>query len=51
MLQKLVAVIKTYIPSGKGAAKNVRTPLEAWTLLFTDEILNVIVLQYERRNR
>jgi len=36
--------IKTYIPSGKGAAKNIRTPLEAWTLLFTDKILNVIVL-------
>ncbi|XP_033228146.1 uncharacterized protein LOC117179985 [Belonocnema kinseyi] len=33
-----------FLPSGKDAAKNVQTPLEAWSLMFNDNMLETIVL-------
>ncbi|XP_032670043.1 piggyBac transposable element-derived protein 4-like isoform X2 [Odontomachus brunneus] len=32
-----------HVPEALGAAKDVNTPLEAWSLLFTDEMLNIII--------
>lgn len=34
---------QSYAPSTKGNATRVKTPLEAWSVLFTDEILDIIV--------
>ncbi|XP_071564529.1 piggyBac transposable element-derived protein 4-like [Temnothorax nylanderi] len=33
-----------YVPSPKGQALNATTPLEAWSVLFTNEILNIIMI-------
>jgi len=32
-----------FIPQGKGAAENVPSPINAWSLQFSDEILNIIL--------
>lgn len=34
---------KLYLPSAKFEAKNVTTPLEAWSLLFSPNILEIII--------
>lgn len=35
--------IVSHLPGPKGAAKSVKSPLEAWSLLFSDDIVNTIV--------
>jgi len=35
--------LRTYIPTSKNVAQNVDTPIKAWSLLFTDEMLDIIV--------
>jgi len=37
-------LIRTYIPTVKDEAKNVKTPFEAWSLLFPNKMLEIIVL-------
>lgn len=45
----------THLPGPKGAAKNISTPLEAWSLLFNAKILDLIVIhtneEISRRQR
>lgn len=33
----------THLPAGRGAAATVTSPMEAWSLLMSDDVLNVIV--------
>lgn len=34
----------SHLPGAKGAARNISSPVEAWNLLFSDEILNLVVI-------
>ncbi|XP_011864172.1 PREDICTED: piggyBac transposable element-derived protein 4-like [Vollenhovia emeryi] len=36
---------EVYLPKGSGDARNVKTPLEAWSLLFPTELLEIVILQ------
>jgi len=35
--------VPNFIAKGKGAAENVSSPIEAWSLLFSDDVLNIIL--------
>jgi len=35
--------VPNFIAKGKGAAENISSPIEAWSLLFSDDVLNIIL--------
>jgi len=38
-----LSTVPNFNAKGKGAAENVSSPIEAWSLLFSDDILNIIL--------